>query len=219
MQHQQNKSSNAAINLHTSPEKTPMPKAPGRLEVVCGSMFSGKSEELIRRLRRAEFANRSVQVFKHSFDNRKTINHVHAHNGDTMQAIAAESAEMIKQFLLDDTAIIGIDEVQFFSQDIVNVVYELVEDGRRVIVAGLDLDFRGVPFGPMPALLALADSVTKLQAVCMECGADAHFTQRLVNGNPARSTDPLILVGAQECYQARCRACYRIDERPTIKSF
>lgn len=186
----------------------------GRLEVVCGSMFSGKSEELIRRLRRAQLAQLNVQVFKHSFDNRKTTKHIHAHSGDKLSAIAAASHEELLSFVLETTQVIGIDEVQFFSPEIVSAAYELVQHGKRVIVAGLDLDFRGIPFGPMPALMALADSVDKLNAVCMECGDDAHFTQRLVNGNPAKFSDPLIMIGAQECYQARCRACYRIDRRP-----
>lgn len=183
----------------------------GKLEVVCGSMFSGKSEELIRRMRRAEFARLKVQVFKHSLDDRATTEHIHAHSGDKLAAIAAERPEQIAALILSETQVIGIDEVQFFSNDIIALVYDLVQQGKRVIVAGLDLDFRGVPFGCMPALLAIADSVTKLKAVCMTCGSDAHFTQRLVNGLPAKSSDPLIVIGAQECYQARCRGCYAID--------
>lgn len=181
-----------------------------KLEVICGSMFSGKSEELIRRLRRAEFAQLKIQVFKHSLDDRKTTDHIHAHSGDKLSAIAISNLETLKAFLLPDTQVIGIDEVQFFSPTIVPLIQELIESGKRVVVAGLDLDFRGIPFGCMPALLALADNVTKLQAVCMECGDDAHFTQRLVNGNPAKLTDPIIMIGAQENYQARCRECYRI---------
>jgi thymidine kinase len=182
----------------------------GKLEVICGSMFSGKSEELIRRMRRAEFAQLTTQTFKHTLDNRATIEHVHAHNGNKLPAIAADQVDQVKAFALDNTQVVGIDEIQFFSNDIVQVVIELVDAGKRVIVAGLDLDFRAVPFGPMPALLALADEVTKLKAVCMCCGKDAQFTQRLVNNKPANFHDPLILIGAQECYQARCRSCYRI---------
>ena len=185
-------------------------KSPGRLEVICGSMFSGKSEELIRRLRRAEFAQQKTQVFKHTLDNRSTIEHIHAHSGNSLAAIAADNAHHIISFVLENTQVIGIDEVQFFAQDIIDIVNILISQGKRVIVAGLDLDFRALPFGCMPSLLALADSVTKLNAVCMVCGVDAHHTQRLVNGSPARFHDPLIMIGAQECYQARCRKCYQI---------
>lgn len=189
--------------MHTTPK--------GKLEVICGSMFSGKSEELIRRMRRAEFAQLKTQVFKHSLDNRTTTEHIHAHSGDKLAAIAVEKPSTIRDFYLPQAQVIGIDEVQFFSQEIIPIIFELVEAGKRVIVAGLDLDFRGLPFGCMPALLAMADNVTKLKAVCMECGSDAHFTQRLVDGQPAKFNDTLIMIGAQECYQARCRDCYKID--------
>jgi len=185
-------------------------KNPGRLEVVCGSMFSGKSEELIRRLRRAEFAQQTTQVFKPTLDNRTTMEYIHAHSGNKLAAIAADNPQVISTFVLDGTQVVGIDEVQFFSPDIVDVINVLIAQGKRVIVAGLDLDFRALPFGCMPLLLAIADSVTKLNAVCMICGQDAHHTQRLVNGNPAHFHDPLIMVGAQEYYQARCRKCYEI---------
>ena len=185
----------------------------GKLEVICGSMFSGKSEELIRRLRRAEFAQLKTQVFKHCLDDRTTTEHIHAHSGDKLAAIAIEKPSTLCEFYLPNVDVIGIDEVQFFSPDILPIILEIIEAGKRVIVAGLDLDFRGIPFGCMPALLAMADSVTKLQAVCMKCGQDAHFTQRLVNNLPARFDDPLIMIGAQECYQARCRNCYSIDKK------
>lgn len=184
-----------------------------RLEVVCGSMFSGKSEELIRRLRRAEIAKQNILAFKHSWDMRKNSDHIDAHSGDKIKAIALENPLDIMNFIYPEVQVVGIDEVQFFSQSIVTVVLNLLDQGKRVIVAGLDLDFRGVPFGSMPILMSLADNVTKLAAVCMNCGNDAHFTQRLVNGKPAKFNDPLILIGAQECYQARCRECYVIDQR------
>ncbi len=183
----------------------------GRLEVVCGSMFSGKSEELIRRLRRAEFARLSVQVFKHSLDGeRSSINHLHAHSGATIAAQAVSSAGQIRESLATGVQVVGIDEIQFFDADIVSVVLELVESRCRVIVAGLDVDFRTYPFGSMPALMAIADDVLKLKAVCMVCGDDARFTQRLVDGKPAQKDDPLVLIGATECYQARCRTCHEI---------
>ncbi|MGC2310888.1 MAG: thymidine kinase [Candidatus Babeliaceae bacterium] len=188
-----------------------MKKIHGSLEVICGSMFSGKSEELIRRLRRAELAQLKVQVFKHTLDNRKTTDHIHAHSGSKIAAVALDHVKNLNSFILSPTQVIGIDEVQFFPSSIVGIIHQFVMQGKRIIVAGLDLDFRGLPFGCMPALLALADSVTKLKAVCMECSGDAHFTQRLVDGQPAKATDPLIMIGAQECYQARCRTCYQID--------
>lgn len=186
-------------------------KHKGILEVVCGSMFSGKSEELIRRLRRAEFAQQNVITFKHSLDTRKTTRHVISHNGTKIKAIAADQPEKILEYINESVDVVGIDETQFFSQTIVGVVLAMVKMGKRVIVAGLDLDFRGVPFGPVPALMALSDKSLKLKAICVECGNDAHYTQRIINGSPAKFNDPVILVGAEECYQARCRGCFKID--------
>ena len=186
----------------------------GRLEVICGSMFSGKSEELIRRLRRAEFAHIETHVFKHSLDDRKTTVHINAHSGDALAATPISTPHELQQQANSDAHVIGIDEVQFFSCDVITVIEQLVSEGRRVIVAGLDLDFRGLPFGCMPALLALADDITKLKAVCTQSGQDAHFTQRLVNGEPAKHDDPLIQVGAEECYEARARDRFEIDKRP-----
>ena len=182
----------------------------GRLEVICGPMFSGKSEELIRRLTRSQFGKLKTCAFKHKLDDRMSIDHVEAHNGNRLKAFALNVPEEIKLFITDDIDVIGIDEVQFFSHDIIAVICDLVDAGKRVIVAGLDLDFRGLPFGPMPTLLALADCVTKLDAVCIQCGQDAHFTQRLINCNPAKFHDPIIMVGAQENYQARCRTCHTV---------
>lgn len=186
----------------------------GKLEVICGSMFSGKTEELIRRLRRAELAQQRTCVFKHRLDDRMTIEYIYAHSGDKFKAIALESPADMELFISDDVNVIGIDEIQFFPSDIVATVLNLIDVGKRVIVAGLDLDFRGIPFGCIPTLLAVADLVTKLNAVCMECGNEAHFTQRLINGKAAKFHDPIIMIGAQECYQARCRDCYIIDHTP-----
>lgn len=190
------------------------PRSCGRLEVICGPMFSGKSEELIRRMRRAEIAQQKTQLFKHSSDNRKTLEHVHSHSGDKLRACAASSFQEIDSFVLPQTEVIGIDEVQFFDPAIIIFIENLVCRGKRVIVAGLDLDFRGVPFGCMPILLALADEVLKLKAVCMKSGKDASFTQRMVNGKPARHTEPVVLIGAEESYEARSRECYEIDYKP-----
>lgn len=186
----------------------------GRLEVICGSMFSGKSEELIRRIRRAEYAKIPTQLFKPSIDVRKTITHVHAHSGDKLAAIAVSSPQELFDTIDSSTQVVGIDEVQFFSPEIILIIDRLINEGKRVIVAGLDLDFRGIPFGCMPALMALADEVVKLKAVCMKSGKDAHVSQRLINGNPAKHTDPIILVGAEESYEARSRSCHEIDQKP-----
>ena len=190
----------------------------GRLEVICGSMFSGKTEELIRRLHRAEFARLKVIVFKHSFDNQRADSaYVISHTGGKISAISGDCSQVLKKLIKDDVQVVGIDEVQFFSLDIIETISALVDAGKRVIVAGLDMDFKGIPFGCMPTLLAIADEVLKLKAICIDCGNDAHYTQRLVNGIPARFDDPLILIGAQESYQARCRNCYSIDKFPPFK--
>lgn len=187
-------------------------KNKGKLEVICGSMFSGKSEELIRRLRRATIAKQHVITFKHSLDNRHTTKQVTSHDGNNINACACDTVEKLLSLAQkNEVDVVGIDEIQFFSPKIVSVIEHLIEQGKRVIAAGLDLDFRGVPFGCMPTLLSIADSITKLQAICSECGNDAHFTQRLVNGKPAHYNAPVILVGAQESYQARCRNCHVID--------
>lgn len=189
----------------------------GVLEVICGPMFSGKSEEMIRRLRRAKIAQQNVLTFKPSLDDRYAVTQVVSHNGSRLDAQPIEGVNDILMLAVEnDIDVIGIDEVQFFDKGIVDIICKLIEAGKRVIVAGLDLDFRGVPFGCMPILLAIADSITKLQAICTKCGTNAHFTQRLVNGKPARHDDPVIMVGAQEAYQARCRNCFVIDKMPTF---
>ncbi len=186
----------------------------GTLEVICGSMFSGKSEELIRRLKRSEIAKRNVIAFKHSLDNRKSVHDLTSHNGARIRAFAIDDPLKINKSVTNDTEVIGIDEVQFFHSSIISIIMDLVEQGKHVIVSGLDLDFRGVPFGCMPGLLAIADNITKLKAICIKCGKDAHHTQRLVDGKPAKASDPIIVIGAEECYQARCRDCFIIDQIP-----
>ncbi len=177
----------------------------GWVEVICGSMFSGKSEELIRRVRRAEFAKQNILVFKPKLDNRYSEEAVVSHNGISFEAIPVESSQEIVELVTEDIDVIAIDETQFFDEGIVEAVKHLADRGHRVIVAGLDLDFRGEPFGPMPALMATAEMVTKLQAVCTVCGSPASRTQRLINGSPASYDDPIILVGASESYEPRCR--------------
>jgi thymidine kinase len=177
----------------------------GRIEVICGSMFCGKTEELIRRIRRAVIARQKVQVFKPSLDDRYGIERVTSHNGQNIEAEPVSHSEELMEKLSKDTTVVAIDEVQFFDSGIVAVTEELASRGVRVIVAGLDLDFRGEPFGPMPSLLSRAEEVTKLHAICVQCGENASRTQRLVNGQPAKYSDPVILVGAQEAYEPRCR--------------
>lgn len=177
----------------------------GRIEVICGSMFSGKSEELIRRARRAVIARQVLQVFKPSIDDRYGVEQVSSHDGTSIQAQAINSPTEIKRLLKPETTVIAIDEAQFFDSSVVQVVQELAQRGLRVIIAGLDTDFRGEPFGAMPQLMCVAEEVTKLHAICVVCGEQACRTQRLVNGVPARYDDPVILVGAHEVYEARCR--------------
>ena len=193
-------------------------KNKGTLEVICGSMFSGKSEELIRQLKRSKIAQKPTVVFKHCLDDRTTIEYVVSHDGNKIPAFPIQDPQEILNLLTPEIQVVGIDEAQFFSHELIDVILQLVEDKKHVIVAGLNLDFRAVPFGPMPTLMALADHVTKLSAVCIVCGDDAYFSKRLVNGKPAKYNDPLIKVGAQEAYQARCRGCYSIDKKSVWQS-
>ncbi len=186
----------------------------GTLEVICGPMFSGKSEELIRRLRRARIAQQPVISFNPHVDTRTTLHTIASHNGTSLEAITIADPFDIPLHITDAIEVVGIDEVQFFSPEIVSVVIDLVEKGKRVIVTGLNLDFKGVPFSTMPLFMAIADTVTKLSAICIVCGSDAYFSQRIVNGVPARFDDPIVQPGAQEAYQARCRSCHVIDKKP-----
>jgi len=185
------------------------PNAGGWLEVVCGPMFSGKSEELIRRLRRAEIAGQRVLIVKPKIDSRYDIGHVVSHAGAKMRAVAVSSPADIPG-LVEGYDVIGVDEVQFFAPEIVLILDGLVEKGLRVLVSGLDQDFRGFPFGPMPELLCRAELVDKLQAVCHRCGGPATMTQRLVDGFPAPADGATIVVGALEQYEARCRSCHEL---------
>lgn len=184
----------------------------GSIEVVCGSMFSGKSEELIRRVRRAKIARLKVQVFKHSLDIRFHKKKVSSHSGYEIEAHPVNDVRQIRDLILKDTQVVGIDEAQFFGDEIVELCQEMANDGKRVIVAGLDQDFRGKPFGPMPTLLAIAEHVDKLSAICMQCRRPASRSQRLINGEPAPTDSPVIHVGADERYEARCRHCHKVGE-------
>ncbi len=190
-----------------------IPQNTGWIEVICGCMFSGKTEELIRRVRRAEIARRKVQVFKPAIDYRYHVERVTSHNGLHFEAQPVANARELLARIQPDTTVVAVDEIQFFDQEIVPVVSQLADRGLRVIAAGLDLDFRGEPFGPMPMLLAKAEQVEKLQAICVVCGEPACRTQRLIDGEPAAYEDPVILIGASELYEARCRHCHSVPHR------
>jgi thymidine kinase len=182
----------------------------GSVEVICGSMFSGKTEELIRRLRRALIAKQNVQVFKPSIDIRYSEEQVASHAGMVFEAIPVKSSSEILERLQPETTVVGVDEAQFFDAQIIPIVQQLANRGLRVIVAGLDQDFRGEPFGSMPILMALAEKVDKLQAICVICGEAGTRTQRFVNGKPAHYHDPVVIVGAAEMYESRCRKHHEV---------
>ncbi len=182
----------------------------GSVEVIIGSMFSGKTEELLRRLRRATIANQKVQVFKPIIDDRYGLEQVTSHDGNAYQARPIKSSADIQSQLHEDTTVVGIDEAQFFDEGISDVANLLAKNGIRVIVGGLDMDFRGEPFGPIPRIMAQADKVDKIHAICVICGNEAYCTQRLVDGKPAHYEDPVVIVGAKEMYEARCRKCHDV---------
>jgi thymidine kinase len=187
-----------------------MTKEIGSVEVITGSMFCGKTDEMIRRLRRATIARQNVQVFKPAIDKRYNSVKVVSHAGSEFDATPISGSADILKELGPDTTVVAIDEAQFLDEGIAAVVNQLAEKGIRVIVGGLDLDFRGEPFGAMPIIISQAEKVSKLHAICMVCGEDASRTQRLVNGEPARYDDPIVIVGAEELYEARCRRCHQV---------
>jgi thymidine kinase len=189
-------------------------KSGGWIEVIAGVMFSGKSEELIRRVRRAMIARRKVQVFKSHLDERYAgIYHVTSHDGRTTEAVPVDNPAQIMREVLPDTEVVAIDEAQFLDAGVVAVATALAERGKRVILAGTDTDFRGEPFGCMPQLMAVAELVDKLHAICVVCGNPASRNQRLLEGRPARYDSPVIMVGGQESYEARCRSCHKVPRR------
>ena len=188
--------------------------AGGWIEVICGVMFSGKSEELIRRVRRALIARRRVQVFKSHLDERYAgLYHVSSHDGRSVEAVPVDSPDQIVRQLAADTQVVAIDEAQFLPSGVIDLVTSLAAGGRRVIIAGTDTDFRGEPFGCMPQLLAIAEQVDKLHAICVICGNPASRNQRLIEGVPARYDSPTIMVGGEESYEARCRSCHSVPRR------
>jgi thymidine kinase len=188
----------------------------GWLEVISGCMFAGKTEELIRRINVLRFAKKNILVFKPAIDNRYSNTKVVSHAGSSVDSIVVAKARDILDYVNDEVDVVAIDEVQFFDADIVGVCDQLALEGKRVMVAGLDMDFRGEPFNVMPILITCAEFVTKLTAVCTTCGAPATRTQRLVNGAAASYLDPIILVGASESYEARCRHCHIVKDKPTL---
>ncbi|HEY8364178.1 MAG TPA: thymidine kinase [Haloplasmataceae bacterium] len=188
----------------------------GWIEVICGSMFAGKTEELIRRIKRLQYAKKKILVFKPVIDNRYSIDDIVSHNGSSIKSIVIEKPIDIMNYLNGHIDAVAIDEVQFFDKEIVPIIEDLADKGIRIIVAGLDRDFRGEPFGSMPDILTRAEFVTKLTAICSVCGAPATRTQRLVNNKPASYDDPIVLVGASETYEPRCRHCHQVPNKPRM---
>ncbi len=189
----------------------------GWIETISGCMFAGKTEELIRRIKVLEFAKKEIMVFKPVIDNRYSETRVVSHAGSSVESYIISDALEILEMIKPTTQVVAIDEVQFFDDNICAVCNELADRGIRVMAAGLDTNFKGEPFGPMPQLMTEAEFVTKLAAVCNKCGAPATRTQRIVNGKPASYNDPIILVGAAESYEARCRHCHELPDKPKVK--
>lgn len=189
----------------------------GTLTVICGSMFAGKTEELIRRARRALHAKKKVQVFKPAIDTRYDESMVVTHMGERHEAIPVSSVSQLRSKIASDTDVVLLEEAQFFDESLAELAMQLADEGREVILAGLDQDFRRKPFGPMPMLLALADEVVKLRAICVQCGSAASHTYRSVEGKPASIHDPIVLIGATEVYEARCRACHGLKDDARAK--
>ena len=186
----------------------------GWIEVICGCMFAGKTEELIRRINVLSYARKNILVFKPKIDDRYSTTEIASHAGSKVPCIVISEAKEILHHVNYDTDVVAIDEVQFFDEEVVDICEYLADSGLRVMVAGLDKDFRGEPFGVLPDLLTRAEFVTKLTAVCAKCGAPATRTQRIINGKPASFNDPIVLVGAKEAYEPRCRHCHEIVEKP-----
>lgn len=189
----------------------------GTLEVITGCMFAGKTEELIRRVNVLRYANKKIIVFKPKVDNRFSDQAVVSHAGNSMDSIDISTATEILDHVLPEHDVVAIDEVQFFKDDVLKICEYLALQGKRVMVAGLDMDFRGEPFGVIPALMTHAEFVTKLTAVCTVCGAPATRTQRLVDGQPASYHDPIVMIGASEAYEARCRHDHQVSNKPKVK--
>lgn len=187
----------------------------GWIEVICGPMFAGKTEELLRRVKRLEYAKKNIVVFKPLIDNRFSENEVVSHNNNRTRSVNISFARQMFKYVNDTTDVVAVDEIQFLDEEAVGICEYFASKGIRVIVSGLDKDFRGEPFSFMPKLLAIAEYVTKLTAICVKCGIPATRTQRIVNGKPARYVDPIVLIGAEESYEARCRSCHKVYRKPS----
>ena len=186
----------------------------GWIEVITGPMFAGKTEELIRRIKRLEYAKKNIVVFKPVIDNRYSEGEVVSHNKTKTKSVNIVKASDVFDYISKETEVIAIDEVQFLDDEVVDILNYLASKGKRIIVSGLDSDFRAEPFSFMPKLLAIAEFVTKLTAVCVVCKTPATRTQRIVDGKPARFMDPIVLIGASESYEARCRHCHKVYRKP-----
>jgi thymidine kinase len=186
----------------------------GWIEVISGPMFAGKTEELLRRVKRLEYARKNIVVFKPLMDNRYSEGEVVSHNNNRTKSVNISRAIDIFKYIDKSTDVVAIDEVQFLDEEAVHIIEYLANQKKRVIVSGLDRDFRGEPFSFMPKLLSLAEYVTKLTAICVKCGSPATRTQRIVNGKPAKYNDPIVLIGAEESYEARCRCCHKVYRKP-----
>ena len=191
----------------------------GWIEVITGPMFAGKTEELIRRIRRLEYAKQNIIVFKPKIDDRYSNSEVVSHNHSRTKSIDIVKSKEILDYVDNETNVVAIDEIQFLDEQAVDICEYLADRGVRVIVSGLDRDFRGEPFSFMPKLMALAEYVTKLSAICVKCHTPATRTQRIINGKPAKYHDPIILVGAKDTYEARCRDCHEVPGRPEKYTF
>lgn len=189
-------------------------KKRGRLEVIAGCMFAGKTEEFMRRLRRAECAGKVITTIKFDRDNRVAADCINSHAGKTRKAMPAHDEATARLHIPTNVDIVAFEEIQFFNRDVLNLVDELIEQGVTVIASGLDTDYRKLPFGAMSDLMIQADDVTKLSAICVQCGNDARFTQRITNGEPAQWNEATVQVGAEESYEARCRDCFEAPEPP-----
>jgi len=188
----------------------------GWIEVITGPMFAGKTEELIRRIKRLQYADQNIVVFKPSIDTRYADSEVVSHNNSRTQSISITKASEIMDHVTQDTNVVAIDEIQFLDDEAVDICEYLADQGKRVIVSGLDRNFRGEPFSFMPKLLAIAEYVTKLSAICVKCHTPATRTQRIIDGKPAKYDDPIILVGAKDTYEARCRDCHEVPGKPVV---
>ncbi len=186
----------------------------GWIELITGPMFAGKTEELIRRIKRLQYAKKNIIVFKPAIDDRYSDDNVISHDKNKTQSINIQSSAEVLKHVTHETDVVAIDEVQFLDEGIVEVIDYLANQNKRVILSGLDMDFRGEPFSMMPRLLSMSEFVTKLSAVCVECGQPATRTQRIIDGKPAKYLDPIVLIGAEESYEARCRHCHRVYRKP-----